>query len=38
MKGAEGAKIFDFENPRLLEKALSEKELHGKLLLFTKKY
>ena len=28
MVGAEGMKIFDFDNPRLLEKALSGKELH----------
>ena len=26
--GAEGTKIFDFDNPRLLEKALLGKELH----------
>ena len=38
MVGAEGMKIFDFDNPRLLEKALSGKELHQKLLLLTKKY
>ena len=38
MVGAEGTKIFDFDNPRLLEKALSGKELHQKLLLLTKKY
>ena len=36
--GAEGSKIFDFDNPRSLEKALSGKELHRKLLLLTKKY
>ena len=36
MVGAEGMKIFDFDNPRLLEKALSGKELHRKLLLRTK--
>ena len=28
MVGAEGTKIFDFNNPRLLEKALLGKELH----------
>ena len=37
MVGAEGTKIFDFDNPRLLEKALSGTELHRKLLLLTKK-
>ena len=26
--GADGTKIFDFDNPRLLEKALLGKELH----------
>ena len=31
--GAEGTEIFDFDNPRSLEKALSGKELHRKLLL-----
>ena len=36
--GAEGQKIFNFDNPRLLEKALLGKELHQKLLLLTKKY
>ena len=36
--GAEGTKIFDFDNPKLLEKALSGKELHRKLLVLTKKY
>ena len=36
--GAEGTKIFGFDNPRLLEKALFGKELHWKLLLLTKKY
>ena len=30
MVGAEGRKIFDFDNPRSLEKALSGKELHRK--------
>ena len=38
MVGAERTKIFDFDNPRLLEKALSGKELYRKLLLHTKKY
>ena len=38
MLGAEGMKIFDFDNPRSLEKALSGTELHQKLLLLTKKY
>ena len=28
MVGAEGTKLFDFDNPRVLEKALSGKELH----------
>ena len=32
MVGAEGMKIFNFGNPRLLEKALHGKELHQKLL------
>ena len=32
MVGAEGMKIFDFDNTRLLEKALSGTELHRKLL------
>ena len=36
MVGAEGTKIFDFDNPRLLEKALMGKELYQKLLLLTK--
>ena len=31
--GTEKMKIFDFDNPRLLEKTLSGKELHQKLLL-----
>ena len=38
MVWAEGTKIFDFDNPTLLEKALPGKELHQKLLLLTKKY
>ena len=38
MVGAEGTKIFDFDNPRSLEKALSGKKLHRKLLLLTKKH
>ena len=38
MVRAEGTRIFDFDNPRLLEKALLGKELHWKLLLLTKKY
>ena len=38
MVGAEGPKIYDFENPRSLEKELSGTELHRKLLLPTKKY
>ena len=38
MVGAEGTKIFDFDNPRSLEKTLLGKELHEKLLLLTKKY
>ena len=38
MERAEGIKKFDFDNPRLLEKALSGTELHWKLLLLTKKY
>ena len=33
MVGAEGTKTFDFDNPRSLEKALSEKELHRKKVL-----
>ena len=33
-----GEKFSDFDNPRSLEKALSGKELHRKLLLPTKKY
>ena len=37
MVGAEGMKISDFDNPRLLEETLSGKDLHRKLLLFTKK-
>ena len=32
------SKIFDFDNPRSLEKAISGKELHRKLLLLTKNY
>ena len=36
--GAEGTNILDFDNPRSLEKVLSGKELHRKLLLLTKKY
>ena len=36
MVGNEGTKIFDFDNPTSLEKALSGKELHWKLLLLTK--
>ena len=38
MVGAKETKIFDFDNPRLLEKTLSGKELHRKLLLLTRKY
>ena len=38
MVGAEGTKFFDFDNPRLLEKAFSGTELHQKLLLLTEKY
>ena len=38
MVGAKGTKMFDFDNPRLLENALSGIELHRKLLLLTKKY
>ena len=38
MVGAEGTEIFDFGNPRLLEKTLSGTELHRKLLLHTTKY
>ena len=34
----EETKMFDFDNPRLLEKALPGTELHRKLLLLTKKY
>ena len=33
MLGAEGMKIFDFDNPRSLEKAFSGKELHQKFYL-----
>ena len=33
--GTEGTKSFDFDNPRSLEKGLSGKELHRKLLLLT---
>ena len=36
--GAEGTKIFDFDNPGSLEKALSGTESHRKLLLLTEKY
>ena len=39
MVGDQGMKIFDFDNPRLLEKALSGKELHQMAVykyLFTK--
>ena len=32
----EGTKNFDFDNPRLLEKALPEKKLHQKLILLLK--
>ena len=38
MVGAEEMKIFDSDNPRSLEKALSGKELNQKLLVLTKKY
>ena len=38
MAGAEWTKNFDFDNPRSLEKTLSGKELHRKLLLIIKKY
>ena len=38
MVGAEGTKIFYFDNPRSLEKELLRTELHRKLLLLTKKY
>ena len=38
MMGAEGTKMFYFDNPRSLEKALSGTELHRKSLLLTKKY
>ena len=38
MVGAEGTKVFDFDNPRSLEKTLSGTELRRKLLLRTKKY
>ena len=38
MVGAEGTEIFDFDNSRSLEKALSGKKLHRKLLLLTKKH
>ena len=38
MVGAERTKIFDFDNSRSLEKALSGTELHRKLLVLTKKY
>ena len=37
MVGAKGMKIFDFDNPRSLEKALSGKQLDRKLLVPTKK-
>ena len=33
MVGFEGMKIFDFDNPRLLEKALLGKELHREFYL-----
>ena len=36
MVGAKGTKTFDFDNPRLLGKALSGTELHRKLLLLYK--
>ena len=36
--GAEVTKFFNFDNLGLLEKALSGKELHRKLLLLAKKY
>ena len=38
MVGAERMKIFVFDNPRLLEKALLGKKLHRKLLFLAKKY
>ena len=38
MMGAEETKTFDFDNPRKLEKELSGKELHRKLLVLTEKY
>ena len=38
MVGTEGTKIFDFDDPGLLEKALLGKELHQKLVLLTRKY
>ena len=38
MVEVEGTNIFDFDNPRSLEKALPGKELHRQLLLLTKKY
>ena len=38
MVGTEGTRMFDFDNPRSLEKALSGKELHRKLLLVAEKY
>ena len=34
-RGLRGQKNFDFDNPRLLRKALSGKELHRKFLLLT---
>ena len=37
MLGAEEIKIFDFDKPRSLQKALSGKELHRKLLHLLKK-
>ena len=36
MIGAERTKMFDFDNSRLLEKALKGKRLYRKLLLLTK--
>ena len=36
LAGAERMKMFDFDNSRSLEKALSGKELNQKLLLLTK--